>query len=387
MLDLTPEQKALQDMVRSFAQDVIAPGAAERDKTGEFPLGIVQQMGQLGLLGLPFAEEHGGSGGDTVSYAIAVEEITRACGSTGITYAANLSLGISPIYLFGTKEQKEKYLPHLFKGDYLAAFGLTEPEAGSDAGGTRTRAQRTEKGWLLNGSKCFITNASYSGVVTTTALTDPSKGTRGISAFIVEPGTPGFQILSSYEKLGLHASNTTELVFEEVEVPDDNLLGTKENQGFKQFLEILDGGRISIGAMGVGLAQAALDAALKYAKERKQFGQTLNSFQAIQFKLADMATQVELSRLAVWNAARLKDAHKPFSQAAAMAKLHASETAVKCSLEAIQIHGGYGYMRDYPVERYLRDAKLLEIGEGTSEIQRLVIARSLIAEPVPMAHS
>jgi alkylation response protein AidB-like acyl-CoA dehydrogenase len=377
MLDLTPEQRALQDMVRSFAQEVIAPGAAERDKTGEFPLKIVQQMGELGLLGLPFSEEQGGTGGDYVSYAIAVEEITRACASTGITYAANLSLGISPIYLFGTKEQKQKYLPHLFKGDYLAAFGLTEPEAGSDAGGTRTRAQRTDHGWILNGTKCFITNASYSGVITTTAVTDPSKGTRGISALVVEPDTPGFQVHSSYEKLGLHASNTTELVFEDVKLPSENLLGTEENQGFKQFLEILDGGRISIGAMGVGLAQAALDAALKYAKERKQFGQTISSFQAIQFKLADMATQVQLSRLAVWNAARLKDAQKPFSQAAAMAKLHASETAVKSSLEAIQIHGGYGYMREYPVERYLRDAKLLEIGEGTSEIQRLVIARSL----------
>lgn len=377
MLDLTPEQKALRDMVHAFAQDVVAPGAAERDKTGEFPLSIMKKMGELGLLGLPFSEEAGGTGGDYVSYAIAVEEITRACASTGITYAANLSLGISPIYLFGTKEQKEKYLPHLFRGDYLASFGLTEPEAGSDAGGTRTRARRTEDGWILNGSKCFITNASYAGVVTVTAVTDPEKKTRGISAFLVERGTPGFTVNTPYEKLGLNASNTTELVFDEARIPAENLLGTEENVGFKQFLEVLDGGRISIGAMGVGLAQASLDAALKYAKERKQFGKTLSSFQAIQFKLADMATQVQLSRLAVWNAARLKDAHKPFSQAAAMAKLHASETAVKCALEAIQIHGGYGYMKDYPVERYLRDAKLLEIGEGTSEIQRLVIARSL----------
>ncbi|KLU60225.1 acyl-CoA dehydrogenase [Peptococcaceae bacterium CEB3] len=377
MLDLTTEQKALQDMVHSFAQEVIAPGAAERDKTGEFPLSIVKQMGELGLLGLPFAEESGGTGGDYVSYAIAVEEITRACASTGITYAADLSLGISPIYLFGTAEQKEKYLPPLFRGEYLAAFGLTEPEAGSDAGGTRTRASRTENGWVLNGSKCFITNASYAGVVTTTAVTTPERGTRGISAFLIEPGIRGFQVNSSYEKLGLHASNTTELVFDEAKIPLGNLLGTEENVGFKQFLQILDRGRISIGAMGVGLAQASLDAALAYAKVRKQFGQTLSSFQAIQFKLADMATQVQLSRLAVWNAARLKDAGKPFTQAAAMAKLHASETAVKCALEAIQIHGGYGYMREYPVERYLRDAKLLEIGEGTSEIQRLVIARSL----------
>ncbi|MHB1652878.1 MAG: acyl-CoA dehydrogenase family protein [Desulfitobacteriaceae bacterium] len=377
MLDLTAEQKALQDMVRSFAQEVVAPGAAERDRTGEFPLEIVKQMGELGLMGLPFPEEVGGTGGDYVSYAIAVEEITRACASTGITYAANLSLGISPIYLFGTLTQKEKYLPPLFRGDYLASFGLTESEAGSDAGGIRTRALRTEQGWVLHGSKCFITNASYAGVVTTTAITDPGQGTRGISAFLIEPGTAGFQVIAPYDKMGLNASNTTELVFDGAEIPEDNLLGTVENVGFKQFLKILDGGRISIGAMGVGIAQAALDAALKYAKERKQFGKTLSSFQAIQFKLADMATQVQLSRLAVWNAARLKDAHKPFSQAAAMGKLHASETAVKCALEAIQIHGGYGYMKDYPVERYLRDAKLLEIGEGTSEIQRLVIARSL----------
>ncbi|CAA7600669.1 Acyl-CoA dehydrogenase/oxidase C-terminal [Acididesulfobacillus acetoxydans] len=377
MLDLTAEQKALQDMVHSFAQEVIAPGAAQRDKTGEFPLSIVKQMGELGLLGLPFAEEFGGTGGDYVSYAIAVEEITRACASTGITYAADLSLGISPIYLFGTAEQKERYLPSLFRGDYLAAFGLTEPEAGSDAGGTRTRAVRGENGWVLNGSKCFITNAGYAGVVTATAVTAPERGTRGISAFLIEPGTRGFQVNSSYEKLGLHASNTTELVFDEANIPLGNLLGKEENVGFKQFLQILDRGRISIGAMGVGLAQASLDAALAYAKVRKQFGQLLSSFQAIQFKLADMATHVQLSRLAVWNAARLKDAGKPFTQAAAMAKLHASETAVKCALEAIQIHGGYGYMREYPVERYLRDAKLLEIGEGTSEIQRLVIARSL----------
>lgn len=377
MLDLTPEQKALQDMVHSFAQDVVAPGAAERDKTGEFPLAIMKQMGGLGLLGLPFSEELGGTGGGYVSYAIAVEEITRACASTGITYAANLSLGISPIYLFGSKEQKEKYLPHLFQGDYLASFGLTEPEAGSDAGGTRTRARKTEDGWTLNGSKCFITNASYAGVVTATALTAPEKKTKGISAFLVERDTPGFSVNTPYDKLGLNASNTTELVFDDARIPAESLLGLEENVGFRQFLEVLDGGRISIGAMGVGLAQAALDAALKYAKDRKQFGRHISSFQAIQFKLADMATQVQLSRLAVWNAARLKDAHKPFSQAAAMAKLHASETAVKCALDAIQIHGGYGYMKDYPVERYLRDAKLLEIGEGTSEVQRLVIARSL----------
>ncbi len=376
MFGLTDEQQALRKMVRSFAEETIAPGAAERDLTGEFPLDIVRQMGKLGLLGLPFSEDEGGTGGGTVSYALAVEEISRVCASTGITYAADLSLGISPIYLFGNQEQKKKYLPSLFRGEYLASFGLTEPEAGSDAGGTRTRARRTDKGWVLNGSKCFITNASYAGVITATAVTDPGKGTKGISAFLVEPGTPGLQINAPYKKLGLNASNTTEIVFEDVEIPAENLLG-EENKGFSQFLQILDGGRISIGAMAVGVAQASLDAALKYAKERKQFGKTLSSFQAIQFKLADMATQVELSRLMVLQAAKLKDAHLPFGREAAMAKLHASETATRAALEAIQIHGGYGYMKDYPVERYLRDAKLLEIGEGTSEIQRLVIARYL----------
>jgi alkylation response protein AidB-like acyl-CoA dehydrogenase len=376
VIDLTDEQRALRSMVRDFAQEKIAPGSAERDKTGEFPLEIVKEMAALGLTGLPFGEEYGGTGGDTVSYAIAVEEISRACASTGITYAANVSLGISPIYYFGTPGQKAQYLPNLFSGEYLASFGLTESEAGSDAGGTKTRARRTDHGWVLNGTKCFITNASYAGVVTVTAVTDPSRGTKGISAFLVEKGTPGFQVLTPYEKMGLHASNTTELVLEDVELPADALLG-KENAGFPQFLQILDGGRISIGAMAVGIAQAAFDSALAYAKERRQFNKAISSFQAIQFKLADMATQIEYSRLLVHKAARLKDAKLPFGKEAAMAKLQASETAVKVALEAIQIHGGYGYMKDYPVERYLRDAKLTEIGEGTSEINRIVIARHL----------
>jgi alkylation response protein AidB-like acyl-CoA dehydrogenase len=376
VIDLTDEQRALRSMVRDFAQEKIAPGAAERDKTGEFPLEIVKEMADLGLTGLPFGEEYGGTGGDTVSYAIAVEEISRACASTGITYAANVSLGISPIYYFGTPDQKAQYLPSLFSREYLASFGLTESEAGSDAGGTKTRARRTDHGWVLNGTKCFITNASHAGVVTVTAVTDPSRGTKGISAFLVEKGTPGFQVLTPYEKMGLHASNTTELVLEDVELPADALLG-KENAGFPQFLQILDGGRISIGAMAVGIAQAAFDSALAYAKERRQFNKAISSFQAIQFKLADMATQIEYSRLLVHKAARLKDAKLPFGKEAAMAKLQASETAVKVALEAIQIHGGYGYMKDYPVERYLRDAKLTEIGEGTSEINRIVIARHL----------
>ncbi|AFM41117.1 acyl-CoA dehydrogenase [Desulfosporosinus acidiphilus SJ4] len=376
MFGLTEDQKSIRTMVRSFADEVVEPGAEERDRTGEFPMEIVKRMGELGLLGLPFSEAVGGTGGDTVSYALAVEEITRVCASTGITYAALLSLGISPIYYFGNSEQKAKYLPSLFSGKYLAAFGLTEPGAGSDSGGTKTKARKTDKGWVLNGSKCFITNASYSGVVTVTAVTDPGKGTRGISSFLVEPGTPGFQINTPYEKMGLCASNTTELVFEDVEIPAENLLG-ELNNGFRQFMQILDGGRISIGAMGVGIAQGALDKALKYSMERKQFGKTLSSFQAIQFKLADMLTQTELSRLMILRAASLKDANLPFGQESAMGKLHSSETAVKNSLEAIQIHGGYGYMKDYHVERYLRDAKLLEIGEGTSEILRMVISRKM----------
>lgn len=375
-MDLTQEQQSIRNMVRSFAEEEILPGAEERDKTGEFPLKIVNKMAELGFLGLPFSEEYGGSGGDVVSYALAVEEITRACASTGITYAAALSLGISPIYYFGNPEQKLKYLPNLYSGKYLASFGLTEPGSGSDSGATSTRARRTDKGWVINGSKCFITNASYAGVITITAVTEPGVGTRGISAFLVEPGTPGFKINTPYDKMGLHASNTCELVFEDVEIPAENLLG-EINKGFKQFMQILDGGRISIGAMGVGIAQASLDAALKYSLERKQFGKTLSQFQAIQFKLADMALRTEISRMLVLRAASLKDAHKPYSKESAMAKLYASEAATINALEAIQIHGGYGYMRDYHVERFLRDAKLLEIGEGTSEIQRIVIAKHL----------
>lgn len=376
MFTLSDEQLSIRNMVRLFAEEVILPKAEERDRTGEFPLQFVKKMGELGLLGLPFSEEYGGTCGDVVSYALTVEEVTRACASTGITYAAAVSLGISPIYYFGNAEQKQKYLPNLYSGKYMASFGLTEPEAGSDSGSTRTRARRTDNGWVIKGSKCFITNASYAGVVTITAVTKPGIGNRGISSFLVEPGTPGFTINAPYEKMGLHASNTCELVFEDVEIPAENLLG-QENQGFKQFMQILDGGRISIGAMGVGLAQASLDASLKYAQERKQFGKTLCQFQAIQFKLADMSMRTEIARLLVLRAASFKDAHQPYSKEAAMAKLYASEAATKNALEAIQIHGGYGYMRDYHVERFLRDAKLLEIGEGTSEIQRIVIARQL----------
>lgn len=374
--NLTQDQKMIREVVYDFAQQEIAPKAPEIDRTAEFPVEIVKKLGEMDLMGLPFPEEYGGAGADYVSYCLAVEEITRACASTGITYEAHISLGCMPIYLFGTKEQKQKYLSVLCRGESLGSFGLTEPEAGSDAGGTKTTAVLDGDEWVINGSKCFITNASYARFVTITALTDKSQSKKGISAIIVPTDAPGFTIRSSYDKLGLHGSNTTELFFDNVRVPKDNLVG-KLNEGFKQFLQVLDGGRIAIGAMAVGIAQAALDASLKYARERVQFGQSISKFQAIQFKLADMATNIELARLMYLKAAWLKDQGEPCSKEAAIAKLFASEIATKAALEAIQIHGGYGYMKEFPVERYLRDAKLLEIGEGTSEVQRLVIARTL----------
>ncbi|MHB8170544.1 MAG: acyl-CoA dehydrogenase [Thermincolia bacterium] len=373
---LNQDQWMIRKMVREFAEEEVAPGAENRDRTGEFPLEIVKKMAGLGLLGLPFPEKYGGSGGDTLSYAIAVEEISRACGSTGITLAAHVSLGASPIYLFGTEEQKEKYLVPMATGQYLGSFGLTEPNAGSDAGGTQTTAVLRDGKWVINGSKCFITNTSYSGIVTVTAVTEPGKGSKGISTIIVPTDCQGMTINANYEKLGLHASNTCELFLDDVTVSEENLLGQRA-KGFSQFLEVLDGGRISIAALALGIAQASLDKALQYAKERVQFGQSISKFQAIQFKLADMSTNIELARLITWKAAWLKDQGKPFGQEAAMAKLYASEIATRAALEAIQIHGGYGYMREYQVERFLRDAKLCEIGEGTSEVQRLVIARAL----------
>jgi alkylation response protein AidB-like acyl-CoA dehydrogenase len=327
-------------------------------------------------MGLPFPEEYGGAGADTVSFAIAVEELSRVCASTGITYSAHISLGGAPIYLFGTKEQKEKYLTPLCTGKYLGAFGLTEPNAGSDAGGTQTTAVLNGDKWSITGSKCFITNASYAKNLALTAVTDRSKGTNGISAFIIPTDAPGFTIKCNYEKMGLHASNTTELILENVNIPKENLLGVEGN-GFKQFLATLDGGRIGIGAMAVGIAQGAYEKALQYAKDRKQFGQSILKFQAIQFKLADMALNIELARNMVFKAAWLKDQGRKFKKEAAMAKLFASEICTQVCDQAIQIHGGYGYMKEYQVERFYRDAKLLEIGEGTSEVQRMVISREI----------
>lgn len=374
--DLTKEQEMIRKLIRDFAEAEVAPGADERDRTGEFPKEIFEKLSELGIMGLPFPEQYSGGEADTTSFAIVVEELSRVCGSTGITYSAHISLGGAPLNLFGTHEQKEKYLTPICTGESFGAFGLTEPNAGSDAGGTQTTAVLDGDEWVINGSKCFITNASYAKHLAVTAVTDRSKGTNGISAFIVPTDAPGFRVISNYEKMGLHSSNTTELIMENVRVPKENLLG-KEGHGFKQFLATLDGGRIGIGAMAVGIAQGAYEKALQYAQERKQFGNSLSSFQAIQFKLADMAMNIDLARTAVYKAAWLKDQGRSFKKEAAYAKLFASEICMRVCDQAVQIHGGYGYMKEYQVERFFRDAKLLEIGEGTSEVQRMVIAREI----------
>lgn len=375
--ELTQDQQMIRQMIREFAEEEVAPGAEERDKHKVFPKEIFTKLGELGILGLPFPEEYGGGGADTISFALVVEELSRACGSTGITYSAHVSLGGAPIHLFGTPEQKKQYLTPLCTGEYLGAFGLTEPNAGSDAGGTKTTAVKEGNEWVLNGSKCYITNASYAQNLALTAVSEQhSDQQKEISAFIVPTSAPGFKVLDQYEKMGLHASNTTELILENVRIPEENLLG-KRGEGFKQFLITLDGGRIGIGAMAVGIAQAAYEKALKYAQERIQFGHSISKFQAIQHKLADMAMNIELARLMVFKAAWLKDLGRKFTKEASMAKLFASEICMRACDQAVQIHGGYGYMRDYHVERYFRDAKLLEIGEGTSEIQRNVIAREI----------
>lgn len=375
--ELSKEQAMIKKMVRDFAEEVIRPRAIEIDTKAEFPEDIFKQMGELGLLGIPFPEEVGGSGGDTLSYALAVEEVARVCGSTGLSYAAAVSLGSSPLYNFGTEEQKEEFLKPLASGKALGSFGLTEPNAGSDAGGTLTTAVVDGDDYIINGEKCFITNASFAKIIVVTAVTGKSdSGKKLISSIIVPTDTEGVTITSNYDKMGVRGSDTAEIVLENVRVPRKNVLG-EEHKGFNQFLSTLDGGRISIAALGVGIAQGALDKALAYAKERKQFNQPISKFQAIQFKLADMAMEVELARNMVHKAAWLKDQGKAFGKEAAFAKLFASEAAVRAADQAIQIHGGYGYMREYEVERYLRDAKLLEIGEGTSEVQRLVIARHL----------
>ncbi|ANF36800.1 acyl-CoA dehydrogenase family protein [Bacillus velezensis] len=375
---LTKEQQMVREMVRDFAKNEIAPKAHEVDQSAVFPIDTFKKIGELGLLGIPFPEEYGGAGGDTISYAAAVEEIGKACGSTGLSYAAAVSLGASPLYYFGTEQQKQEHLIPLASGKALGSFGLTEPNAGSDAGGTQTKAEKKGDDYVINGEKCWITNANYARTVIVTAVTGKnSDGKPIISALIVPTDTPGFTITNPYDKMGVRGSDTAELVLEDVRVPADNLLGDPE-KGFKQFLYTLDGGRISIAALAVGIAQGALEASLSYAKERKQFGSPISSFQAIQFKLADMAMEIDLARQMVLKAAWLKDQNLPFTKEAAFAKLYASEMAVRACLQAIQIHGGSGYMKECGVERMLRDAKLMEIGEGTSEIQRMVIARQLL---------
>jgi len=377
--DLTDEQRLIRDTVRDFARNEVAPVAEELDRTKSFPYEIVEKMAGLGLMSIPFSEEYGGGGGDILSYAMAVEELARIDSSVGITLAAHTSLGTSPIYNWGTEEQKQQWLPDLCAGRKLAAFGLTEPEAGSDAGNTKTRAKLEDGEWVVNGAKQFITNAGtdITGCVTITAVTgEDERGRPEISNIIVPNGTDGYVIGEPYRKMGWNASDTRPLTFEDARVPEGNLLGPR-GEGFKQFLQILDGGRISVAAMGVGLAQGALDEALKYAKERQAFGKSISKFQAIQAKIADISSQLEAARLLTYRAAIEKDNGQDFSLTAAQAKLITGRLAVRAAEEAVQIHGGYGYIEEYPVCRFYRDAKILTIGEGTDEVQQMVIARAL----------
>jgi short/branched chain acyl-CoA dehydrogenase len=376
--ELSDEQRLLRDTVRDFARQEVAPVAEELDRTKAFPYELVRKMGELGLMGIPFPEEYGGGGADTLAYALAVEELTRIDSSVAITMAAHTSLGTMPIHLFGSEEQKRDWLPQLCSGRKLAAFGLTEPEAGSDAGNTQTRAELDGGEWVINGAKQFITNSGteISGCVSITAVTGRENGGREISNLIVPNGTPGFEPGEPYRKMGWNASDTRPLSFEDCRVPEANLLGPR-GDGFKQFLTILDGGRIGVAAMGVGLAQGALDEAVSYAKERQAFGQPIGKFQAIQAKIADLSAQIEAARLLVYRAALLKDRGEPFTLTAAQAKLITGRLAVRATEEAVQIHGGYGYIEEYPVCRFYRDAKILTIGEGTDEVQQMVIARQL----------
>jgi short/branched chain acyl-CoA dehydrogenase len=372
--DLSEEHELVRRTVREFAVDRVAPVAEELDREHRFPYEIVAELAELGLMGMPIPEEYGGAGADTLSYAIAIEELTRVDSSVAITVAAHTSLGTMPIYAFGNDEQRRRWLPDLAAGRRLAAFGLTEPGAGSDAGATRTRAELRDGVWVINGSKIFITNAGtdITACVTITAVTGDGE----ISNLVVPNGTPGYEISAPMRKLGWRASDTRELSFRDCAVPKENLLGPR-GRGFQQFLEILDGGRISVAAMGLGLAQGAYDLAYRYAQERQQFGQPIAKFQTIQFKLADMATEIEAARVLVYKAAWLKDLGRPFGQAAAMAKLYTGELSHRVADHALQIHGGYGYMDEFPISRLYRDQKILEIGEGTNEVQRMVIARHL----------
>ncbi len=390
---------AVRDLVRGFAQSEVAPVAAAHDDAATFPWENVRRMGELGLLGIPWSEELGGAGFDLTSYIMAIYEMAKVDASHSITISAHTTLGTSPIVYFGTDEQRRRYVPPLATGKVLGGFGLTEPEAGSDAGGTRTRAVRKNGHYVLNGSKRFITHGSVGEVFVVTAVTDPSAGTRGISSFILTKETcdleaarrvgighdesftplPGFRAGKKEDKLGWRASDTSELIFEDVEVPAENLLG-QEGLGFINFMRTLDAGRIGIAALSLGLAEGAFEAALRYSTERKQFGQAIVNFQGISFPLADLATEIEAGKHLLWSATRLAQAGRPFGKEAAMAKLFCSELSMRATIKSIQVHGGYGYTKDYPVERMMRDAKICEIGEGTSEVQRLVISRHLLRE-------
>ena len=376
--ELTEEQNLIREMVREFAEKEVAPSAAQRDEEEHFDRALMfDRLAELGLTGIVFPEQYGGAGADYISYAIAVEELSRVCASTGVTLSAHLSLGANPIYLFGNEEQKMQYLAPLAQGQKMGAFGLTEPSAGSDAGGTKTTAVRDGNDWVLNGTKIFITNAGEADTYVVFARTDKNaQKHHGISAFIVEKGTPGFTFGKKEKKMGIRSSPTMELVFEGCRIPKENLLG-EEGKGFKVAMKTLDGGRIGIGSQALGIAQGALDAAIAYTKERKQFDVSIATFQGVQFQLADMATQVEAARLLIYTAAYRASAGLASSQESAMAKLMASETAMRVTTQAVQLHGGYGYTREFPVERMMRDAKITEIYEGTSEVQRIVIGAAL----------
>ncbi len=378
--ELTDEQALVRRTAREFAEAEIAPVIARYDEAEEFPAEVVQKLGALGFLGALFPPEYGGAGLDYVSYALVVEELSRADGSVGITMWAHNSLCSNHIYMFGSEAQRTRYLPALARGDVLGAWGLTESASGSDAAAMRTVAVEEADAWVLNGSKAFITNGSVGGTAVVMARTDPAAGSRGISAFILERGMPGFRSGQRYKKLGLHASDTAELILEAVRVPTANLLGER-NHGFQDAKRVLEGGRIAMAAMAVGLAQGALDQAVRYARERQAFGQPIARFQGLQGMLADMATDVEAARLLTLRAAYGKDQGRRVMREASMAKVLASEVAMRCATKAVQIHGGYGYTREFPIERFFRDAKLCEIGEGTSEIQRMVIARHLLESP------
>lgn len=374
---LTKEREMIKKLMREFSENEVKPIAAEIDENETFPRETVKKMAQYSMMGIPFPKEYGGAGGDTISYIIAVEELSRVCGATGVILSAHTSLGAHPIYQYGTEEQKAKYLKPLAEGKYLGAFGLTEPNAGTDAASQQTTAILEGDYYVLNGSKVFITNGGEADIYIIFAMTDKSKGTRGISAFIVEKDYPGFSIGKIENKLGIRASSTSELIFENCMVPKENLLG-QIGKGFGIAMQTLDGGRIGIAAQALGIAQGALDETVKYMKERKQFGKALSSFQGLQWMVADMATKVQAARFLVYNAAYKKDMKLPFSSEAAMAKLFAAETAMEVTTNAVQIYGGYGYIRDYPIERMMRDAKITEIYEGTSQVQKMVIAANLL---------